>query len=225
MPSAGRPAVFSPRHERTTGPRSGSRPAGPRHPLRRRHRNRRHDHRRRAGTSRRRTRRSRSSAPTPRARCSRAAPVGRTWSRASARTSGRRPSTRRSSTASIKVSDAESFAAARRVTREEGLLIGGSCGTGGACRARRRCGARPRRTSSSCCCPTRARLPLEDLQRRVDDALRLPPRRRPDRGRRARGEARDAPPPIPDLVLITPDEPARDAVRARCATSACRSSS
>ena len=27
------------------------------------------------------------------------------------------------------VSDAESFAAARRVTREEGLLIGGSCGT------------------------------------------------------------------------------------------------
>ena len=29
----------------------------------------------------------------------------------------------------IRVSDAESFAAARRVTREEGLLIGGSCGT------------------------------------------------------------------------------------------------
>ena len=29
----------------------------------------------------------------------------------------------------IMVSDAESFAAARRVTREEGLLIGGSCGT------------------------------------------------------------------------------------------------
>ncbi|HEX2737660.1 MAG TPA: cystathionine beta-synthase [Acidimicrobiia bacterium] len=29
----------------------------------------------------------------------------------------------------IRVTDAESFAAARRVTREEGLLIGGSCGT------------------------------------------------------------------------------------------------
>jgi cystathionine beta-synthase len=29
----------------------------------------------------------------------------------------------------VQVSDAESFAAARRVTREEGLLIGGSCGT------------------------------------------------------------------------------------------------
>jgi cystathionine beta-synthase len=29
----------------------------------------------------------------------------------------------------IRVSDAESFAAARRVTQEEGLLIGGSCGT------------------------------------------------------------------------------------------------
>src|SRR5439155_2321517 len=29
----------------------------------------------------------------------------------------------------IMVTDAESFAAARRVTREEGILIGGSCGT------------------------------------------------------------------------------------------------
>src|SRR4029078_5660355 len=29
----------------------------------------------------------------------------------------------------VEVSDTESFAAARRVTREEGLLIGGSCGT------------------------------------------------------------------------------------------------
>ena len=40
------------------------------------------------------------SAPTPRARSTRAAPAGRTWSRASARTSGRRPTTPRSPTGS-----------------------------------------------------------------------------------------------------------------------------
>ena len=81
------------------------------------------------GTSRRRTPRCRSSAPTPRARCSRAAPGGRTWSRASARTSGRRPTTRRSSTARSWSATPSRSRAARRVTREEGLLIGGSCGT------------------------------------------------------------------------------------------------
>ena len=37
----------------------------------------------------------------------------------------------------------------------------------------------------------------------------LPARRRPGRGRRARGEGQR---PSPDLVLITPDEPARDAI-------------
>ena len=50
-----------------------------------------------------------SSAPTPRAPSTRAAPDGRTWSRASARTSGRPPTTRRSSTRSSPSSDAESF--------------------------------------------------------------------------------------------------------------------
>ena len=43
---------------------------------------------------------SRSSAPTRRARCTPAAPAGRTWSRASARTSGRAPTTARSATRS-----------------------------------------------------------------------------------------------------------------------------
>ena len=51
------------------------------------------------GTSRRRTPRCRSSPPIPRARCTRAAPAVRTSSRAWARTSGRPPTTRRSSTA------------------------------------------------------------------------------------------------------------------------------
>ncbi len=101
----------------------------PRHALRRRHRHRRHDHRRRPLPEVAEPRRAGRSAPTPRARCSPAARDGRTSSRASARTSGRPRSTRRSSTAWSWCRDAESFAAARRVTREEGLLIGGSCGT------------------------------------------------------------------------------------------------
>ena len=71
------------------------------HPLRRRHRHRRDDHRRgplpQGGVG---TGGCASSAPTPRARCIRAAPAGPIWSRASARTSGRRPTTRRCPTRS-----------------------------------------------------------------------------------------------------------------------------
>ena len=62
------------------------------------HGHRRHDQRRRAATSRSRTPTSRSSAPTRRARCTPAAPGGPTSSRASARTSGPRPTTARSPT-------------------------------------------------------------------------------------------------------------------------------
>ena len=73
----------------------------------------------------------------------------------------------------IAVSDAESFATARRVTREEGLLLGGSGGTAiaAALIAGRDLpagcghgGPYPR---------FRAWLSLEDLQRRVDDRLRV----------------------------------------------------
>ena len=89
-----------------------------------------------------------------RAPCTPAAPAGPISSKVSARTSGPRPTTRRSSTARSMVSDAESFAAARRVTLEEGLLIGGSCGTAVHAALGRRRGARTRTRWSSCCCPT-----------------------------------------------------------------------
>ena len=73
--------------------------------------------------------RSRSSAPTRRVRCTRAGRAGPTWSRASARTSGRPPTTAHIADRVVMVSDRDSFLTARRVTREEGILAGGSCGT------------------------------------------------------------------------------------------------
>ena len=110
------------------------------------------------------------------------------------------------------VTDAESFVAARRVTREEGLLIGGSGGTAvhaalvvGA-RARPR---RPRRRAASRLGP---RLPLEDLRRRVDDATSAScAPTGPIAGDVLDAKRSASTDPIPELVLITPDEPARRA--------------
>ena len=70
------------------------------HPLRHRHGHRRHDHRRRPLPQGAEPRRSRSSAPTRPARSTPAAPAAPTSSRASARTSGRRPTTGPSPTGS-----------------------------------------------------------------------------------------------------------------------------
>ena len=109
-----------------------------------------------AATSRSGTRRSAPSAPTPRAPCTPAAPAGPYlvegigedfW-----------PTTYDPSVVDevIPISDAVSFGTARRVTREEGLLIGGSGGTAIAAALQGRAPAsRPTRWSS-CTSPTRA---------------------------------------------------------------------
>ena len=77
----------------------------------------------------RRTRRPGSSAPIQRAACCRATSPARTSPRGSARTSFPARTTRRPSTAGSAVSDRDAFPMARRITREEGILSGGSCGT------------------------------------------------------------------------------------------------
>ena len=91
----------------------------------------------------------------------------------------------------VMVTDAESFAAARRVTREEGLLIGGSCGTAvhAALVVGRELG--PDAVVVVLLPDSGPQLPLEDLRRRVDDAgsgSSAPTAS--DRRRRARGEGR-----------------------------------
>ena len=159
----------------STGPGDLAADRGPGHALRRRHRHRRHDQRHRPLPQGAEPRRRRSSAPTPRARSTPAAAVGRTWSRASARTSGRTTYDPSIVDRVIDgVSDRDSFLTARRVTREEGILVGGSGGTAVPPRSRvgRELGPERRRRRADA--RLRPRLPVEDLQRRVDGRLRVP---------------------------------------------------
>ena len=116
----------------TTGPEIWRQTAGRSHPLRRRARHGRHDHRRRLATSRRRTRACRSSAPIPKARCTRAASgrpylvegVGEDFWPDDLRPVGRRPrdrGERRGSRSSWRASVArEEGTAHRRIGRHRG---------------------------------------------------------------------------------------------------------
>ena len=118
----------------------------------------------------------------------------------------------------VMVTDAESFDMTRRVTREEGLLVGGSCGMAvhAALVVGRELG--PEAVVVVLLPGLRPRLPLEDLQRRLDDGLRLHPLRRPVRGRRAREQGRLDPRPRARDARTRP----RATRGASCASSACR---
>ena len=119
----------------------------------------------------------------------------------------------------VRVSDRDAFAMARRLTREEGILSGGSCGT--AMVAAREVVARPdrdrrRRTrrSSSSCCPDSGRNYLSKLYNdewmRANGLLATTGRGRPDRGpARATG--------------TTPDRCRRSSSRGRRSASGTRS--
>ena len=165
-----------------------------------------------AGTSRRSpAARCGSSAPTRRARSTPAAPAGRTWSRASARTSGRRPTTATICDEIIEVSDKDVVRddppagprggpAGRRLLRHG---RGGGAGGGPPGRpGRRRRGAAARR---------RPRLPVQDLQRRLDGPVRLPapPATATPRWPTC-SPARAA--TCPTLVHVHPTETVRDAI-------------
>ena len=113
--------------------------------------------------------------------------------------------------------DAESSPPRRRVTREEGLLIGGSGGT--AVHAALDVGREPRSRRGRRRAHPRLgpRLPVEDLRRRLDGRPRVPARGGPDRGRRARREGRLG---SPSLVRDTPTRPCARPSRS-CASSRC----
>ncbi len=97
----------------------------------------------------------------------------------------------------VRVSDRDAFAMARRLTREEGILSGGSCGTAmvAAREVVRELAATrdgPSRHRGRPAPRQRPKLPLEDLQRRVDARQRPA---RDDRGGDARRRTPGGPPP------------------------------
>ena len=143
-------------HYETTGPELWAQTERRARRLRRRRRHGRHDHRRRPVPEGAARRRSRSSAPTPRAPCTRATTPARTSSRGSAKTSGPARSTRPSSTAGC-----GSPTATRSSRRAPSRGRRASSSAAPAARpSTRRSRSRARSTTraprSSCCCPTRA---------------------------------------------------------------------
>ena len=108
----------------------------------------------------------------------------------------------------------------RRLAREEGLLVGGSCGMAAVAALRRGRGCRPGRRRGRAAARRRARLPVQGLQRRVDGRLRLPvDARRAVRRRRAATRRRTA---CPSFVHTHPNETVREASTS-CASTASRS--
>ena len=81
---------------------------------------------------------------------------------------------RRSATRSSRCPTRTRSTLTRRLAREEGLLVGGSCGMAVAAALEVAAPGRPGRRRRGAAARRRARLPVEDLQRRLDGPVRLP---------------------------------------------------
>ena len=120
----------------------------------------------------------------------------------------------------IAVSDSDSFDMTRRLAREEAMLVGGSCGMAVVAALKVAEESRARRAGRGAAARRRARLHVEDLQRRLDVVVRVPskPPRRVDRAvdgrRRAARQVRVRCPP--SCIPIRPR---------RCATPSASSGS
>ena len=112
----------------------------------------------------------------------------------------------------VAVSDADSFEMTRRLAREEGLLVGGSCGMAVVAALRVGRGLRRRRRRRRAAARRRPRLPVEDLQRRLDGAPTASCGADGERDRRRRAAAASRG-ELPALVHTHPSETVRDADR------------